>query len=229
MTPRGITSADLEALGFVRGVDGFVRRVLGAAIPEPRGTFIGIDPSLKNLGLASVELSCTEALTQYVGLPSARRKGEDEAAFLTRRLGLLLEAVRAWVVGARSNSGPVTALVEGAKPLHGKRISRDTLPKLGTAVGVCWAAAALHADEALWVPPDWTWEVLCRRAKGGAGKADRWTAAEAILREAGISWPLPSPAEIDERGPQAHEADALALCAAKLAAGSNAANYHAGA
>lgn len=216
--PRGITSADLEGLGFVRGADGIARRVERIEAPSPRGTFVGIDPSLKNLGLAVVWSAQQLAATKYVGLPSARRKGEDEAAFLTRRLGLLLEAVRAWVVEARAGiGGPVTVLVEGAKPLHGRRVSRDTLPKLGTAVGVCWAAAALHADEALWVPPDWTWEVLCRRAKGGAGKSDRWAIAEAVLREAGISWPLPPPAGIDARDPQSHEADALTLCAAKLA------------
>jgi len=211
------TTEDLKAMGFVRGEDGVARPLESVAPAEPTGTIVGIDPGLRNLGLAMLNVGERKVQTSYVSLSRNPLKGEDEAAFLTRRLGALHEKVRLWCMTAARLEVPVTVIVEGAKPLHGRQVTRESLLKLGTAVGTCLGAAVEGAVwAARWVSPGWTREVLFGAGSGPCPKQDRWARAQSILGRHEIEWPLPCPWDIQEDSPEEHRADALVLCVARL-------------
>lgn len=216
---RGFTTADLEALNLVRGEDGIARRIEQKPPDKPRGVIVGIDPSLRHTGLAAIKSDCSVVLGS-LGLPPKPRKGESSDEFLSRRLLLLADGVRKFVISVRESCG-TKVLVESAEILKNKlgKIDPNNVVRLGIAVGTAFASASVLCDEAKIVEPDWTWNVLCHRQRGGAPKKERWKAAKLVLIANGVEWPLPLPDEIVPKTDNEHRADALTLLAACIAKG----------
>jgi hypothetical protein len=219
-----ITSDDLRGIGF-DVEDGVARRREEAISEPPRGILAGIDPSLRNVGAAALDVEARVARVDHRRLPKSLPKGhvariDKEADFLNLRLGELRGFVAEFVDGVRTASPrsflSVQTLVEGAYFRGSSAANASHIVRYGIAVGTVAATAARFSTVEI-VPADWTWRVLTGRQKGGATKRERWQGARAVLDGLGIEWPenLGAPESITDDSPDEHRADALALCAAR--------------
>lgn len=180
-----------------------------------------VDPGVGDAtGLAYLEVATGEIHTDAIDTRKRGPNGPD----LGRRLAAIAKGVGDFLasedqVAARDCNAallsdcPTRVNIEGAYFAGWKTPRPEDIVKYGMAVG---AAVAGVASEVFLEPvlrePDWTWEILTGRRRGGADKKDRWGAARHVFS----ALELPLTGE-QWAGMKEHERDAATMIAAEIA------------